>query len=395
MPSPPKTFTAAELDRLIEDITVDCYDDDEAFAGFGAALEDVFELPVTGYVLGESVVVERFVSQGDARRGIAVSVRRKGGNAHVLSLVDIAFASGTQVSRYHAAYRHWLGLDPLVPPSDEQGKEDIRPGQTVELIVLMPMTSNARCRLVGTGRALTLRSGAVWGAAPGEVLSVEVRKVWRYGKNDYVSGDIVSRRIDAVALGLVPLSLHDRGSWDPDDELAHYDDEPVESWVKAAMDRGPRRSVEMQQVLPGQGLAVDSDPIGAACDARAFGDLDAARALLVDLLAVDLRCLDAHAHLGLFATQPASAIRHFEMGVGIGDLALGAYFDGVLSHDQLDNRPFLRCLHGYALALWQLGRATEARAAFARLLDINPADHQGVRAMLSMLHEGTDWPGAV
>ena len=67
-----------------------------------------------------------------------------------------------------------------------------------------------------------------------------------------------------------------------------------------------------------------------------------------------LRCLDAHSHLGLlyFDYETDIAVRHYEVGVRIGELSLGDGFDGLLPWGSIDNRPFLRCLSGYGLCLW-------------------------------------------
>ena len=76
----------------------------------------------------------------------------------------------------------------------------------------------------------------------------------------------------------------------------------------------------------------------------------------MDLCQADLRCLDAHAHLGnsVFDWRPEEAIRHYEAGVRIGELSLGEGFDGLLPWGWIDNRPFLRCMHGFGLCLWRL-----------------------------------------
>lgn len=76
------------------------------------------------------------------------------------------------------------------------------------------------------------------------------------------------------------------------------------------------------------------------------------RELLMDALLRDLRCLDAHAHLGnlAFDGTPEEAILHYEVGVRIGELPLPAGFEGVLPWGALYIRPFLRCLHGYGCA---------------------------------------------
>jgi len=111
------------------------------------------------------------------------------------------------------------------------------------------------------------------------------------------------------------------------------------------------------------------------------------------MLAADLRCLDAHAHLGNFAFdhRPEDAIRHYEVGVRIGELSLGDDFDGLLPWGRIDNRPFLRCMHGFGLCLWRLGREDEAAVLFARMLWLNPTDNQGIRFMLPQVRAGERW----
>jgi len=69
----------------------------------------------------------------------------------------------------------------------------------------------------------------------------------------------------------------------------------------------------------------------------------------VDLCQADLRCLDAHAHLGncVFDLGPQQAIRHYAVGLRIGELSIGSDFDGLLPWGLVDNRPFLLCMHGF------------------------------------------------
>jgi hypothetical protein len=58
-------------------------------------------------------------------------------------------------------------------------------------------------------------------------------------------------------------------------------------------------------------------------------------------------------------------------------LSLGEGFDGVLAWGLIDNRPFLRCLQGYALCLWRLQRWDEAERVLDGMLWLNPSDNQG------------------
>ena len=55
-------------------------------------------------------------------------------------------------------------------------------------------------------------------------------------------------------------------------------------------------------------------------------------------------------------------IRHYEVGFQIGQLTLGKNFDGLLGWGWIDSRPFLRCMHGFDLSLWRLGRHLRAHA---------------------------------
>ena len=111
------------------------------------------------------------------------------------------------------------------------------------------------------------------------------------------------------------------------------------------------------------------------------------------LLIADLRCLDAHAHLGnlAFDRSPKTALRHYDIGRQIGELSLGPDFNGVLPWGLIDNRPYLRCVHGYGLCLWRLERFDEACVVFTRMLWLNPSDNQGARFNLRAVSAGSAW----
>jgi tetratricopeptide (TPR) repeat protein len=119
----------------------------------------------------------------------------------------------------------------------------------------------------------------------------------------------------------------------------------------------------------------------------------AACKILMGLCEADLRCLDAHAHLGsfVFEHRPKDALRHYEVGVRIGEMSLPPDFNGLLPWGHIDNRPFLRCLHGYGLCLWRLSRFEEAERVFDRMLWLNPTDNQGVRFLTAEVRARTAW----
>lgn len=271
--------------------------------------------------------------------------------------------------------------------------EDIGANPLLDLVVLAPKENASRCRVLGSELELTFRQ-RTWGMAPGEIVTVRARKQWRYGGRLYLSGDVDRSRIDVKALDLSPLELRDEYPWDPTEEYWGEEGEPLESWVEPIIARGTRPSFEMEQVIPGVDPENwDDDPILEAAELADAGRRAEARKLLVGLLESDLRCLDAHAHLGnlVFDRFPDVAIRHYELGSRIGELSLGDRFEGVLPWARIDNRPYLRCLHGLGLCLWRLDRSAESVALFERMLWLNPSDNQGVRFLLPRIREGRTW----
>ena len=64
-----------------------------------------------------------------------------------------------------------------------------------------------------------------------------------------------------------------------------------------------------------------NDPITRSNDLKDAGERAEAEKILMELCRVDLRCLDAHSHLGnfIFDHHPKDAIRHYEVGLRIGD----------------------------------------------------------------------------
>lgn len=312
------------IDELIEQVLVDAYGEDEQLASFCQWFEDEGRFPLRAQVVGVEVEVRRVDYDGtDPRRLVAVC--RRDGEEHTVSLLDIVPMGPLTVETRQllGAYRRWSHAEPL------------------------PNTP----------------------AEPAEPTD------WLYPRFG-PSGVAVSP----------PLHLTAHGQWDPAVDYWREPDQPLHPLEAAVLAAGPRGCFEMEQVLPGADPDDwDDDPIIAAADLHRVGDDRAARRLLEAVLAHDDRCIDAWGHLGLIAFDgkgPAAARGFYERGVAVAEASFPEAFNGVLPWGMIDNRPFLRCLHGLALCSWRQRRWDEAESAFVARVWLDP---YGCAAELSCL----------
>lgn len=367
---------ALEGERLLVQILGDARDDGEQLRALHRAIEAAVALPVDVHVVGEPLVLVAVEYDGNARRGLVARCRREDGSEHRIGFADVAMPARTPGARHLAAYCAWLGIVPdagaatATPRGRRQhkaGDDDLDLSRPVELVVLAVKERAARCRLLGSGRVITLRAGSLHRVVAGHIVTVEPNKHWRHAGHPYLSGKIVGIRIDAAALGLIPLALRAAGEWAPEVE------------GPGALDPRPRSAFELE--VP---------PIPAGMAAANIDDPDE---VAEKLLEADLRFLDAHAHLAgrLLSLSPHWALQHYEVGVRIGELSIGDDFDGVLPGGLAGNWSLLRCLSGYGSCLWRIGRVDEAARVLERVLRLDPDDRQGVRSRLSAMRAGAPW----
>ena len=391
-----------DLQRLVHEVTGEAPDEPARFRSFLAVLRGVLSLPADAHVIGEPVELLGLEYSAHSRQGLMARCRRDG-REYVVSVADLTLPSASPAARLLAAYRQWCGLEPMpqasAPRPPKAALEDVPEDRPVELVALVLKESAVRCRLLGSDRQITLRSTGLWKLVPGDIVTVQPRKRWTHARHPYMSGEVLGWRFAPQEIGLLPLRLEPRGVWDPGAEggvgAAPRPPDPrpgcarVNPAPPVILEAEPRSVFEMEEAVPDGDEGAILEAIGA-CEAR---DFEHARQVLGDVLARELRCIAARWLLAsiAFRVLPREALRYHESGVRIGDLSLPPDFRGVLPWSWPGNQPFLRCLHGYGLCLWRLKRFDEALPPLERLLGLDPADHQGVRAILDAVERRQPW----
>ena len=95
----------SDLDSLIAEITVDCYDDDEQLVAFEAAFDNDATLPCPANALGEEVRVIS-IGMADGRRELIATCEHNG-RPHQVALLDVEINGDPTTNTLVAAYRRW------------------------------------------------------------------------------------------------------------------------------------------------------------------------------------------------------------------------------------------------------------------------------------------------
>ena len=319
------------IDELIEEIVVDAYGEHEQLWSFHQAFESDVRFPFRGRVVGVEVEVTAVDFDGDERRGLLAMCRRAD-ERHTVSLLEVTPAGPLPIETRQLldAYRRWSGAAPLTP------------------------------------------------------VEVEATSPWVYP------------RFASATVGVgTPLALQPMGEWDPAEEHWGEPGEWIHPLCQQVIAAGVRPAFEMAQVLPGVAPDDwDSDPIVDAAELHRAGHHREAIRVLEALLTIDVRCVDAWGHLGLIAFNtrgPRPARQFYDTGVAIAEASLPDGFGGVLPWGLVDNRPFLRCLHGLALCAWRQRRWDEAEAMFRARVWLDPSGAMDALACLEPVLARRRW----
>ena len=103
--TPSHGLTRKVLDSLVEEATIDCYNEEEQATGLFTMIEEHLELPFHTKVLGVQVSVERIEITDE---GEVVALCRRGREKQVFPLLSLPLPSPPPVGfEWIEAYRRW------------------------------------------------------------------------------------------------------------------------------------------------------------------------------------------------------------------------------------------------------------------------------------------------
>jgi hypothetical protein len=105
-PSPVESNPNTALDAMVEEATVDAYNDDEQLTGLFTMMEDHLVVPFTSTVLGVEVNVKRV----DLTEGGIVAIWVRDGSRQKIDVLDLPLPTPPPAgAEWIEAYRHWAG----------------------------------------------------------------------------------------------------------------------------------------------------------------------------------------------------------------------------------------------------------------------------------------------
>jgi len=110
-------MSKAQLDAMVEEATVDSYNESEQITGLFTVIEDELMVPFKTQVLGVDVTVERLDLNGEDQI-VAICSREK--LRQSIPLLDLPLPTPPPAgSQWIEAYRHWLHVPALSAPAED------------------------------------------------------------------------------------------------------------------------------------------------------------------------------------------------------------------------------------------------------------------------------------
>lgn len=216
----------------------------------------------------------------------------------------------------------------------------------------------------------------------------DVVKEWTFKKNTYLSGKVLSSRFIQENIDVPGHEYTAEGLWDPHDSFGDEAEEYFSDYLSEGL-----RELYIFKDYSGYGFYnPDGDPVFEAVEAETWEDR---YDILAKLWEDYPECIDALVHIGHMYLDSRNGLPHalnvYRTSIHIAEKNLPENFDGVLLWECIENRPYLRALHGLCLVYWKLEEFDKARQVAEKLLRLCPGDNIGVRFILGPIAAHEEW----
>lgn len=207
-------------------------------------------------------------------------------------------------------------------------------------------------------------------------------------KTTYLTGEVLSWDFIIDNLDTQGHDFSFDEIWDP---RIGYGEEEAEEYFHDYLSEGLRKSYIFKD-YSGYGFYKEhDDPVFTATES----DHDTRYSILTKLWEDYPQCIDALVHIGHTYLENkymyGNARNCYLTAVSIAEKNLPEDFDGILRWMSLENRPYLRALHGLCLVCWKMESFSEAQRIAEKLLRLCPEDNLGVRFIIDKIANQIPW----
>lgn len=255
---------------------------------------------------------------------------------------------------------------------------------TKNLLILKITGTGFRARDLDTDEIFSVKSTSYKGVDELNTVTLQVAKEWEFNKTRYLSGEVSDYHFSLTNLGISPHEYESMGPWDPREMFGDEAGQYVPEYLAE-----PFREEIIFKDYSGYGFyGPDTDPVYSAVEAQSR---DERYDILTRLFEDFPQCIDSLVHIGhMYLDSTVSKQRAencYRAAVHIAEGNLPDGFDGVVEWSPLENRPYLRALHGLCLILWDQSRFDEASTAARKLRRLCPLDNLGVRFLIDPIEQ--------
>jgi len=259
---------------------------------------------------------------------------------------------------------------------------------TKRLLVLKLTNTGFRARDLDSNKSVTVKIRANRDIGELNTIVFSVEKEWTFKKNTYLSGSITDSRFVLEHINVPGHEFTVEGLWDPREFFGDDAEECFFDYLAEGL-----REEYVFNDYTGYGFyGTDRDPVFEAVDADSLPER---YDILTKLWEDYPQCIDALVHIGHLYLDYWNSLQHalncYRTAIHIAEKNLPEDFNGVMPWICLENRPYLRALHGLCLAQWRMKDFDEAYKTAEKLLRICPGDNIGIRLIMEPIASRREW----